>query len=180
MKSPTGGGGGGDERSQHPTDHLLRELIATRRAASLSEMAQVHERLATAPFDPRPRRMPSPLRGQFVDGDPLGERAESLLVHLAQRIAEGQWAEGTTRGQYLDDLRRTVRRADARVLVYERRGGAIAAALADNDLPPSRLGHAPQRLVFVVYSADRGIVVTGYQTSGLHTLDIPGDARWLT
>jgi len=37
----------------------------------------------------------------------------------------------------------------------------------------------PERQLLVIYSADRGIIVTGYQFSELPETGIPSEARWL-
>jgi hypothetical protein len=33
--------------------------------------------------------------------------------------------------------------------------------------------------LLVVYSGDRGIILTGYQIAGIQAVAIPEDARWL-
>lgn len=116
----------------------------------------------------------------ICDGEALEDRASSLRVHLAQRIFEGQWHPGTSADQYLADLRSAVIQDDTRIAVYERQGGAIAAALATNTIPADRLGEQRQQYLFIVYSAERGTIITGYQTEGMSELSIPETVRWLT
>jgi hypothetical protein len=94
-------------------------------------------------------------------------------------LVEEQWIEGTTAAKYLADLREAVRSPDARLVVYRRRGGPLAAVLAPNTVPVLRRGPKPQPFLYVVYSADRGIIVSGYQASGLAEINVPAGARWL-
>ena len=84
--------------------------------------------MATAPFDTRMLAVPRRHRGLTYQGRTLGSRDDALFLHLAQRVAaEGQWIIGTTAVQYVDDLRRAVRWPGARLAIYPRRAGAIAA-----------------------------------------------------
>ena len=105
-----------------------------------------------------------------------------MFLHLAQRAAaEGQWASGTTAAEYVDDLWRAVRSPRARLAVYVRRGGPIAALVTPTSdvIPADRLGPGALPWLIVVYSADRGILITGYQFSTFDEVSIPEDARWL-
>jgi hypothetical protein len=175
------GAGGGGRISQHPTDRLIRELIVTGREATSGEVAAIVERMATALFDRRLVPVPTRMRGVSYQGCILGAREDSLAYHLVKRVLEErQWAEGTTAGQYVTDLRRAVCAAD-QLAVYERRGGPIAATVTPTSLVLSveQLGESPYPLILVVYSADRGIITSGYQISGLETAGIPEEALWL-
>jgi hypothetical protein len=51
--------------------------------------------------------------------------------------------------------------------------------LAPNEIPTSRLGGEAKPFLWVVYNADYGTIVTGYQASGLDTINMPGTTRWL-
>lgn len=168
--------------SQHPVDRLIRELIATRRAATPEEIDQIIDRMATAPFDPRTRRVPDALRGVTYRRHTLEEQEPTMVIHLVQRVAgDGQWVDGTTEAEYLADLRRAVRDLAAGLAVYLRHGGSIAATLTptENVLPTERRGPDALPWLYVVYSGDRGIIISGYQASGLDTLSIPEHAQWL-
>lgn len=176
------GDAGAEKHSQHPVDRLIRELIQTGRQATTEEIERIIERMATAPFDRRVLPVPAQLRGTPYQGRALGTREDALFIHLVQRvIRDGQWAEGITELDYVADLRRAVRAPPARLVIYQRRGGPVAATFTPSDrvLPASRRGPKALPWLYVVYSADRGIIVSGYQTSGLQTLSVPGDARWL-
>jgi hypothetical protein len=63
----------------HPTDQLIRELIASARAASLDEIAEIVERMATAPFTSRMVRVPTRERGATYQGRP------HAITHLSSR-----------------------------------------------------------------------------------------------
>ena len=138
--------------------------------------------MASAPFNTAVVRVQVADRGASYQGQTLGARADSLTYHLTKRVViERQWAEGTTAAQYLEDLRRAVRDPAARLAVYERRGDQVAATITPTRrvLPPRRLGPRPLPNLLVVYSAVRGIMVTGYQFSALENTGIPEGVRWL-
>lgn len=61
----------------------------------------------------------------------------------------------------------------------QRQGGAIAGIFAPNTVTASRCGPRALPWINVVFSADRGTIISGYQASGLAELDIPAEARWL-
>jgi hypothetical protein len=170
-----------DIRSQHPVDRLIRELIATRRAPEPLETAAIVDRIATAPFDSQtvvPVRMKH--RGLTYQGEVLGARASTLTYHLVKRVIDDeQWAFGTTAAEYLADLRQAARSLDVSVLVYERRGGCMAATISPNRIPAVRRGLNALPWMLVVLSADRGMIVSGYQTSSDRLTNIPEDALWL-
>ncbi len=167
--------------SPHPADRLIRELIQTRRVATDTEIQQIIERIATPPFEPRDRSVPCELRGMTYQGRQLGVRGPSLLVHLAERVLlNQQWADGTTEDEYRDDLRRAVRDQSAHLPVYERRGGHMAGILIPNGIPQDHRGSHALPWLYVVYAADRGIIVSGYQASSRQEINIPEGAQWLT
>lgn len=145
-----------DSLSQDTADLLIRELIRTRRDATAEEIGQITRRMARAPFP-------------------------TLSKHLTQRIAERQWADRTSEYEYRADLRRAIQDEAGRLTVFQRRGGNLAAILTETEriLGKNQRGADWEPLLFVVYSADRGIIVSGYQASSLDTISLPKDARWL-
>lgn len=168
--------------SQHPTDRLIRALIHSGRTAPPDEIARIIDRLATVPFDPRQRRVRQIERGLSYQGRQVREREDSLFYHLAKRVVDdAQWAPGTTEEQYLADLRQAVRSPSARLAAYRDRGGNIVAAISSTAaiLPPVRQGARVLSNLLVIYSADRGIIVTGYQFSTLAATRVPQEALWL-
>jgi hypothetical protein len=167
--------------SQHPADQLIRGLIRSRAAATPGEVSQIVERMLRADFGTEAIPVPSDLRGRAYMGRTIGERELPLVQHLVKRVQEGQWREGTTVSEYLVDLRRAIGWPSARLALYERRGGhvAVTVSLTHEVVPMSRLGHVPQANLLVVYSADRSIIVSGYQFSELSKTGIPGDVIWL-
>jgi hypothetical protein len=167
---------------EHSADQLIRELIRTERAASPDEIAQIVERIATAPFTSRLVRVPSRERGVEYQGHVLAARMPSLDYHLIKRVAiEEQWAWGTTLARYLSDLERAVRDPAARLVVYERRGDHVAATITPTGqvIPTARLGTDALPQLLVVYFADNRMIVTGYQFSTLDQIGVPEEARWL-
>jgi hypothetical protein len=169
--------------NQHPVDRLIRELIASGRMPDSEELTQIANRMATAPFDTRVIPVPVRMQGLVYQNQVLGTRADSLRYHVIKRVLdERQWANGTTPVQYVADLRRAVRNPLSRLGIYARRGGAIAVSLGSTEfaVPLSRRTRESLPNLLVVYSADRGTIISGYQASGLEQTGIPEDARWLT
>ena len=101
--------------------------------------------------------------------------------HLARRITERQWPPATTEQQYVEQVRRAARDETARIAIYARRGGNLAAILTQSErvLLTQQRGQKSLPWLFVVYSADRGMIVSGYQATSLQTIALPEDIRWL-
>lgn len=135
---------------------MIRALIHSGRIATVADLDQIVTRMAQAEYP-------------------------TIKQHLNKRVGEKQWVDGTTEGEYLADLRNAIRNGGARLAIYERRGGNIASVVAEtaNIIPDSRRGQDSLPLLFVAYSADRGIIVSGYQASILGEISIPKRARWL-
>lgn len=166
--------------SRCPVDQLIREPIATGRPATAAETGRIVERMATAPFEQNDRPMPKALQGTIYNGHPLGPRASSLLVHLVTRVLlNQQWTPDTTAQDYLNDLWRAVRDPAGHLVSYDRRGGPIAGVLSPDALPANRRGPRALPWLYVVYSADRGRIISGYQVNGLAEISIPEGAQWL-
>lgn len=163
-------------------DRLIRELIAAPREASPPEILQIVQRLASAPFDPRSDAIvPQKDRALSYQGRTLGSRTPAIIYHLAKRIVgDREWAPGTTAERFVADLHDAVRSPSARIVLYRRRGGSVAAVIAPNHIPRARLGADARPYVFVVFAADRGTIITGYQTSFAVPPNVPEDALWLT
>ena len=169
--------------SQHPVDVLIRELIATRRAATAGEVAAIVARMASAPFDERAARVRIAERGTTYLGHTLSADEPRLIYHLIKRVViEGQWSLGTTAADYLADLRLAIRIPTARLLVYERRGGTLTASIAPTSdvLGNARRGPNSLPYLLVVYSADRGAIITGYQFSNWESIRLSEEVVWLT
>jgi hypothetical protein len=175
------GSGPRTELSQHPVDRLIRDLIRPGREASAEEVDLIVERIASAPFDSRLVAVSTELRGVTYRGRTLKSRDESLVLHLVRRVlVDAEWAHGTTEQEYEVDLRRAVRDPSGRLVIYARRGGHIAAVFAPNTVPAARRGPAAKPWLFVVFAADRGILLTGHQVSRFPAHRVPEDVRWLT
>lgn len=168
--------------SEHSVDRLIRELVRTRRAASYSEIGLVLDRIGPASFDTRLARIPVRERGLIYDDRVVRDRDDQLFVHLVRRVLiDRQWALGTTMNQYLDDLHRAPHSIDATLSVYSRRGGHLATVLTRTNqvLAAPELGPLWLPELVVVYSADQGIIASGYQASSRDAVGIPKDAQWL-
>ncbi len=102
-----------------------------------------------------------------------------LERHVRQRVADEQWQAGLTASELRSDMARFA--IYARMLgIYTRRGGAMACLLSEVEgvVEPQRRGPYAEALAIVVYSIDRGKVITAYQFSAMTQLSMPEDARW--
>jgi hypothetical protein len=146
------------------------------------EVESILDRIATAEFDRRLLRTRLGERVLVYAGRRLQPRDDSLFVPLVRRVVRSeQWVPGTTAEEYVHDLRRASRVQSAALAIYARRGGSMAAILAPTSLviPARRIGPRAYTTLVVTFSADRGIIVTGYQAPSRNELAIPEDARWL-
>ena len=149
-------GRGSVQLSSDPTDVLIRNLIQTGRGATAEEIDQIVNRMAEAKFP-------------------------TSTQHLAKRLDDKQWTAETSVEDYVSDLRRAIQDESARLSVYKRRGGNLAGILTETEriVPEQRRGDQWDPLLVVVYSADRGIILSGYQAHSLETIALPKDVRWL-
>jgi hypothetical protein len=167
--------------SLDPIDQLIRELLDRRRTAIVAEIESILNHIRSAPFDARVVLVPPREQGLTYSGQILGTHVSADVLHLVRRVlVDRQWRTGTTMSEYLGDLHAAAANPAVRLALYRRRGGAIALVVAPNAIEPARLGQAPEALIVVVYSADWGMIVTGYQASSIGTISVPGDALWLT
>lgn len=168
--------------SQHPVDRLIREIIQIGQGAIGTEVREVLNHIASAPFSMEERRVPGRDRGLGYAGQTLESRADSLTYHLIKRvIGEEQWAHSTTANEYVADLHRAAQSPDARLLVYFGRNEHFAVVIAQtaDAVPSSRLGPTSESNILVVYSADSGTIATGYQFSDVTMLNFPAVVQWL-
>lgn len=107
----------------------------------------------------------------------------SLALHFIQHVEiEKQWAAGTTIDAYIESLHRAARNPEARIALYRQWGMRdIAAAIVPTKkvLDSSQIGSGTLPNLLVVYRADRGMLISGYQFSTMDTVHIPKDAVWL-
>lgn len=163
-------------------DQLICEVIQTGRATTNVEVRQILDHVGSAVFSTAVRRVPGRDRGLAYGGQMLGSRADSLMYHLIKRVVgEEQWATGTTATEYVADLHRAAYAPEARLLMYFSRDQHFAAVIArtGDAVPSSRLGPASAPNILVVYSADSGTIITGYQFNDLTTLNLPAVVQWL-
>ena len=174
-------GGGSTEWGDRPVDELIRELARSRRAATGDEIDRIRNRLSTAPFSTQVVRTAIMFRGINYLGRTVEARDDAAFLHLVQRvIVDRQWNDGTTMEQYISDLHQLSRDPDTQLLVYDRGSGAVAAAFGPNRINAERLGSRALPYLFVVYSADRSSIITGYQTSSYSALNVSDEPLWLS
>lgn len=170
------------EQSSDAVDQLIRGLIVAGREPTRPERRQILDRIAGALFSRVMVEVPRQHRNLLVPGHPIGGRAPSLEYHRAKHTADGQWAASTTTHQYLGDLRRGVRHRSAEFTAY-RSGNRSMAAIrvrTEDAVPPVRRGRRTQPNLVILYSADWGRILTGFQYRRLEQTDIPTGALWWT
>ena len=171
-----------DSASPHPVDQLIVRLIREEIEASPEDVDAIVQRMATASFSRRAIRVPSSERGLDYGHIVLRRSSDSLAYHLVKRVrVEGQWADGTTADEYLDDIQAAVKHQAARILVYERSGDFFAAAISPTTevVPVGRLGRDWLPNLIVAYSARHAMVTTSYMFSRLAAVNLPEKIRWL-
>jgi hypothetical protein len=171
-----------DATSQHPVDLLIVRLIRQEVDASPADVGRIVQRMATAPFNQHPVRVPGQDRGLIYSGAAIGRTSAPLSLHLAKRVVQDeQWTFGTTEDEYLADLRTAAQHPQARTLVYERTTDYVSATISPTVevVPVQRLGRRSLPLLVVIYSARHGVLRTGYMYSDFSKLDMPEAIRWL-
>ncbi|MDQ6905284.1 MAG: hypothetical protein M3176_00500 [Chloroflexota bacterium] len=172
---------GGDEI--HPADWLIHDLIAHPRTATEEETRLITDRIASAPFNPDIQRVQRYERGRKYQAITLGSQADSLTLHLFRRVmGDSQWAAGTMAEDYVQSLQRAARDSRNRLVLYRQwydRDLAAVIVPTGNVLAPKQIGTKPEPNLLVLYLANRGILISGYQFSSMDTIRIPGDALWL-
>ncbi|MEX0783239.1 MAG: hypothetical protein WD557_11355 [Dehalococcoidia bacterium] len=138
-----------------PVPDLIRALIYASSAPTAAEAGAIRERMTSVEFP-------------------------TIDDHLAQRKEDRQWTAATTAIEFRSDIDEAIRAA-ARLGLYLRRGGYMAATIAATDrvVPTERIGRIKRPYTFVVYSADRDTLVTAYQFTSMDTIVVPGDALWV-
>ena len=173
----TGGGMGGGGRKPDARQ-IATEIITGARRPTAEDAELLREHLASAPFSKAQVKVPTALRRMNVGGAEIGPKATADVVHLAQRLKDEQWADGTTQKEYIRDLHQHCADAGSRVVVYDRRGGQIIGILAPTTVPDGRRGLKTLPMMYIVYSVDRAAIISGYQASAIEAISIPESAIW--
>jgi len=162
------------KHSANLVDQRIRQIVAGSRSPSIEDVVMIQQRAASATFYRSEANTPNDLVGmQLPDGHVIGERERSIYIHLAKRIQQGQWDRSTSPEGYLNDLQAFTKRDDVQVLLYERRGGNMAAFIG-----PAPQGGDESNMI-VIYSADRGMIVSGYRFGNFSDLNLGTNQRWL-
>ncbi len=124
--------------------------------------------------------MAAELVGLGFLGRELRAREDSLTAHVAARVLrDKQWREGSTKEDFLSDVRRVFLHPDIALAVYETRRTNFAGAVAPKTVPANRRGSDAGDYIVVLYSADRGRIITTYQAEDENSTRIPERARWI-
>lgn len=173
----------GARRGEHAIDRLIRQLADDPRALPTDEqIRQIARRVASAPFNPQFADM-LPVADADYLGRPIAARGPSLFQHLVKRVLiNQQWVYGTTADQLLDDFRRTATAPSSRFGVSKRGPASTLIVQAATDQVVSTAHRGPQAgpHILVFYSANRGMIVSGYQVDDVTLVAVTRHVRWLT
>ncbi|MBI4318674.1 MAG: hypothetical protein HY675_09305 [Chloroflexi bacterium] len=169
------------KRAQDEPNRLIREFLNPKRVPTEQEIRRILDHVAQAPFSSRLVAVDHAVRGRLFQGRTLGDREPSIIAHLAKRaLVEHDWAEDVTPKEYVDHLRAVTNDPALRKAVYVRRDKRLfMGLLAPNKIPVALLGRNQSAFLWIVYSADYGTIVTGYQVRGIEEITLPKDVRWL-
>jgi hypothetical protein len=168
MASEVGADDSGEGPSDHPTDRLLRDLIRSPRAVTAAEVADIRARISAAPFNPHGVTTSELVRGRIYLGRTVRPWEESPFSHLVQRVlVQQQWADGTTIHEYLQDLHEAARDPAGAIFAGVLNGRPTVQVIAPNHIPTLRLGRGSRPWIAVIYSPNRGMLVSGYQVRRL-------------
>jgi hypothetical protein len=161
---------------------LIERLARTVEPVDAEDVETLVRGLARAPFSAKPGTVPRQWR-RLIPGELIGGQADSLTWHLLKRMADQQWPLGTTREQYLADLRGAITAPSVRIALRETYGNFTLTIVAPTDevIPPERRGAAAADNIVVHFDAGNGTISTGYMRSALRDadVDIRGFVRWL-
>jgi hypothetical protein len=168
-----------EDGSEHEVDCLIRGIVAGV-SEEKGDLERVVEHVRKAEFASHRVRVASRIVGQEFQGSVLMKKEKSLLAHLAKRVlADDQWSANTSAGDYVRHLREAAADPDAKVVVYERGNRRFAGFYVPNKIPKSFLGSEADSHVWVVYDADHGKIVSGYQVESLDKVDTGKRTIWL-
>jgi len=169
------------KRMQDEPNRLIREWLNPKRKPTEAEIRKVLDHVAKAPFSTRPVAVDKSIRGQVFQGRKLGDREPSIIAHFAKRVLiNRQWTGDVTPAEFVDHLHFAFLEQSAKRAVYvghDQR--TYFSVLAPNTIPSDRLGSDSQPFLWVVYTADYGTIVTGYQVPGIEEITLPAKVRWL-
>jgi hypothetical protein len=169
------------QRLQDEPNKLIREWLNPKRMPTEAEIKRVLAHVARAPFSTRPVAVDKSIRGQVFQGRKLGDREPSIIAHFAKRVLiNRQWTGDVTPAEFVDHLHFAFLEQSAKRAVYvghDQR--TYFSVLAPNTIPSDRLGSDSQPFLWVVYTADYGTIVTGYQVPGIEEITLPAKVRWL-
>jgi len=169
--------------SEHPDDTLVRELIQTGREPTPDEVQRIVHHVASAGFNSQLVRVRPEHQGLLYQGTVLGARATSLEYHIVERVVVyEQWAYGTAAGQFVDDLHRLVAHPSTQIVLHRRMAGWSMVGFLGRTgsvVPADRRGAQARDLLWVDYSGDRGIIVTGFMVAHPADPDYGRVVRWI-
>lgn len=156
--------------SDDPLDWAVRRALFQGETLDRQTAEALLARVSGAAFAEHTVRPYTGIRGQSYLGVELRGRVPSVDAHVAKRVLfDREWAYGTTAGEYVRDLQRAVQQAEFATMHVEypnsvNRVYAVQVfAQTAEAVPRERLGPKHKPWVCVIYSANHGKIVSGYQ-----------------
>lgn len=161
----------------HNVNQRILTLVSIQRQATNEALQQSITHVARAPLSLRPVKMTRWLRQELAARGVRSPSAKlpSVDIHLLQRMhLDWQWPAGTTVEQCLADLPQAVQHPEVQVWTSRWLGEACAGFLS-----PAPIQHVPTPEVSmcVAYSADHGVIRTGFQASSPEAVCAEGCAH---
>ena len=90
----------------------------------------------------------------------------------------GKRLSSTTIEEYVADLHTAIEQVESKLAIYRMEDGRyVLGVLAPNTISRNRLGRGRKAFLWVVYNADYGTIITGFQTKG--SVVVPEGAVWI-
>lgn len=141
-------------------DRVIRQMVAGQTKATASQLAQIADHVASAPFAAELLQVDQLLWGGFWQGDVIAPGYSLPAVELALLRAirlDGRWPEGTRLDQFLADLHQAIRQPQAGVWAL--------AVVGEPCLVFAAPAQDPKVATVVWYCATTGQLHAGYQTT---------------
>lgn len=170
------------------TDQLIIDIIVNQRVPTATERREIIAHIGSANFRNSKVRVDSTLVGLQINNTTIPSKLPSLHAHWLKRVyIDLEWAQSCDAATYLQDLRQAVMNIGAIHFGYaidkldpgNPTTQYFVGCCCDNNIPDQNKGAQHKPLIYVVYSASHGAIVTGYQMNSLDDIKVRGDIVWL-
>jgi hypothetical protein len=149
-------------------DNQIKKLVNQHTRATPTQLSQLIQHIATAPFAENLLEVEESLWSNFWQGDVIapGYRLPAVeLTFLRATRLDGAWPESTTVTQFLTDLRRAIRHPQAGVWTLTLAGEPAVVLAAPHNTQRPRKGYS-DTLTVAWYCATTGQLHAGYRSRG--------------